>query len=196
MCSAQQRGCAYAISASKMVKGSRDLDERSAESSFPVPASVSHTLSQCSCASKKLRLCDSMRDLRQANHCSIQVSRVQYRLLAVTYPPKIEQVSCDFHCLMTVPSRRRISPHPPFKRVIFEWRFRGFLFVNLNAPSRLFAYPQIAVAHFRASLEDGLRSLIEWRILLNAEVITHQVESYICHVSRLVKHRPGHAKPF
>src|SRR5580658_4998352 len=61
-------------------------------------------------------------------------------------------------------------------------RFSGFFLINLNSPARLLAYPQIPVFHLRAALKDCLRPLIEGRVLLDAEVIADQIQSYVGHM--------------
>src|ERR1700722_16472979 len=58
------------------------------------------------------------------------------------------------------------------QRARSEGRLGGFLLVDLNAPAGLLADPQVAVVHLRAALKNGLGSLVEGRVLLDAEVIT------------------------
>src|ERR1700761_5259621 len=62
-------------------------------------------------------------------------------------------------------------------------RFRRSLLIYLNAPAWLFTYPQVAILHFRTAVKDFLRALVERGVFLDAEVITHNIQSYICHMS-------------
>ena len=58
------------------------------------------------------------------------------------------------HCLITVPSRRRISPQPPFRPLagLRERRLGGRLLIDLDSPAGLLAGPQVAVLHLRTAV--------------------------------------------
>ncbi|SPF49850.1 hypothetical protein SBA4_4210005 [Candidatus Sulfopaludibacter sp. SbA4] len=62
-------------------------------------------------------------------------------------------------------------------------RFGSFLLVHLNAPAGLLAHPQVAVLHLRAAGEDLLGPLVEGRVLLDAEIVAHEVERHVGHVA-------------
>src|SRR5579872_1083713 len=71
----------------------------------------------------------------------------------------------------------------PVERALGERRFRCFFLVDFDAPARFFAHPQIAVAPLGTALKNRLRPLVEGRVLLNAEVVAHQVQRDIRHVA-------------
>src|ERR1039457_838000 len=63
-----------------------------------------------------------------------------------------------------------------------EGRLGGFLLIHFDAPAGLLADPQIAVLHYRTIGENLLRPLIERRVLLDPEVVTHQVQRDVRHM--------------
>src|SRR5215469_13172215 len=75
---------------------------------------------------------------------------------------------------------------PPAIQVIGavgKWKLRRQLLVDLDSPSRPFVHPEIAILHLGASFEDFFRLSVEGRVLLDAEVIAHDIQSYVCHVA-------------
>src|SRR5579875_256468 len=101
----------------------------------------------------------------------------------------------------------------PFPLFGAKRKLRGKLFVDFDAPSRLFLNPCIAVLQHGAPLKDLLGLLTEARPLLNAEVIADQIKCNVCRMTnrryvpgsmpcgpdakRLSKHRnlSGRAEP-
>src|ERR1700722_19072895 len=74
---------------------------------------------------------------------------------------------------------------PPAIQVVCtlsKWKLRRHLLVDLDSPARPLVDPEIAVLHLGAPLEDFLRLGIEGRVLLNAEVIAHDIECYVRHM--------------
>ena len=87
------------------------------------------------------------------------------------------------YCLMTVPSGRRMMPQPPFRPPSLNGALAAS-FSSISIPQPGFSLThKIAVAPLRAALEDGLRALIEWRVLLNAEVVADEIEGDVGHVA-------------
>src|SRR4051794_7841474 len=61
--------------------------------------------------------------------------------------------------------------------------FGGRLLIDLDTPARLGAGPDVPVFEDRHAVEDLARVGVKFRVLLDAEVVAHNVESHVGHVA-------------
>src|SRR6267378_3057149 len=53
---------------------------------------------------------------------------------------------------------------------------RGSFLIHFDTPARLFVGIEVSILHYRTSVEDFPRRLVKGGVLLDAEVVAHQIE--------------------